>query len=92
MKTLFATALASVASAGTTHDFFAETNLICELCQQAVEFAASDLDNDLDVLYALYPKLNQLVNERYPLHEEVKLEAPLETCLLLELCEKKSVY
>jgi hypothetical protein len=39
MKTVFATALVTFASAGKVHPSFAESNFICNLCKDVVKHA-----------------------------------------------------
>ena len=43
-------ALAALANA-KPHEFFAESNYICEMCQKAVEFANAGDNDSLDKLY-----------------------------------------
>ena len=57
MKSIFAAALIAFANAGKVHDFFAENNFICSICEIAVEHAATGRDMELDQLYALFPAI-----------------------------------
>jgi len=48
MKSLFASALLAFVNAGKVHEFFAEQNFICSVCEMAVEHAAAGRDMELD--------------------------------------------
>ena len=62
MRTVFATAMMAVASASKVHDFFAEQNFICGICQQAVEYAKKGDNQMLSSLYELFPALEHKVS------------------------------
>jgi len=55
MKSFFAAAIVAVTQASNVHDFFAESNYICELCQTAVKMDAQGADAALDKLYEIFP-------------------------------------
>lgn len=63
MRSFALATLAAIATAGKVHDFFAESNFICELCQDVVHHAAKGADEELDKIYAQFPKLQELVNK-----------------------------
>lgn len=62
MRSFILTALAAFASAGKVHDFVAESNFICEMCQKAVKYAAKEQYDEIDALYELFPALQTRIN------------------------------
>ena len=91
MRSIFAAAILAVANAGKVHEFFAESNFICGICQEAVKTAANGTFEELDALYEVFPELHARINAHYGQKELVNLNAPLATCEALELCDKESV-
>lgn len=65
MRTIFASALLTYASAGRVHEFFAENNYICNLCEIAVGHAVNGREDELDQIYSLFPELSLRINENY---------------------------
>ena len=47
MRSFALAIVCAVANAARVHEFFAEKNYICELCKQAVGYAAKGRDIDL---------------------------------------------
>jgi len=91
MRSLFAAALIAVANAGKVHQFFAENNFICEMCQDAVKFAEKGMYEEIDSLYKLFPVLEERIMAFSDRMELVNLNSPFATCQNLSLCEKDSV-
>ena len=84
-------ALAALANA-KPHEFFAESNYICEMCQKAVEFANTGDNDSLDKLYKVLPALHERVNAQHGKPELINLHRPKETCEALDLCEKPDIF
>ena len=57
MRSIFATALLAYANASNVHEFFAESNFICGICQHAVEYAKKGDTDSLTTLYEMFPAL-----------------------------------
>lgn len=91
MRTVFAAAIIAVANAGKVHQFFAENNFICEMCQDAVKFAGKGMFEEIDSLYKLFPVLEEKIMTFSEQMELVNLSNPFATCQNLSLCEKESV-
>ena len=62
MRSIFAAAVLAVANASNVHDFFAESNFICGVCQQAVEYAKKGDTNSLNTLYEMFPALESRIS------------------------------
>jgi len=73
MRSIFATAIIAFANAGKVHEYFAESNLICGICQDAVKTAANGTFEELDALYTVFPGLQTRVNQKYGQKELVNL-------------------
>jgi cathepsin B len=87
MKSFIATTIAASASA-RVHEFAAESHLICELCQKAVDYEKNNKFEDLDNLYELFPKLEErIVSFKDSITDIVNLQDPVGTCQRLNLCE-----
>ena len=91
MRIIFASALLAFASAGKVHEFFAEQNYICSICEIAVEHAANGRDMELDQLYALFPALQARINNAKTDASKINLDNPRGTCNALELCAEESI-
>jgi len=92
MRAVFAAALASYATAGKVHDFFAETNFICNLCTKAVDMARNEQYDEIDALYELFPALQERFNEHYSERNSiVDLTKPLATCQKMNMCESDNM-
>jgi len=87
MKYAFAAALAAFANAGKVHDFFAETNLICNLCKDVMGHAMDNNDDAIDEIYQLFPKLQERINAFQGSNELIDFSQPEATCVNMELCE-----
>ena len=48
MRSFALAAIAAFANARRSHNFYAESNFICELCHNVVEYAAAGKDEELD--------------------------------------------
>lgn len=53
----FVSAVLAVGASARVHKYFAERNLICEVCQDAVKYEANNEHERLDGLYETFPKL-----------------------------------
>ena len=62
MKSAFIASLVAYANAGRVHEFFAETNLICNMCQEVMTHANNNNDAAIDDIYTLFPKLQERIN------------------------------
>lgn len=91
MRTVFATAMMAVASASKVHDFFAEQNFICGICQQAVEYAKKGDNQMLSSLYELFPALEHKVSAFNGNEDLIDLSNPSATCENLNLCARENV-
>jgi len=89
MRTFAIAAIAAVSNAFQSHEFFAESNLMCKLCVEVVDHATNGRVEEVENLYALYPKLEQAIysqdisNFPHPTGESV--------CRFLRLCSAESV-
>jgi hypothetical protein len=87
MKSFIATTIAAGAAA-RVHEFAAESHLICQLCQRAVEYEKNNAHEDLDNLYELFPKLEEkIVSFKDNITDIVNLNDAEGTCQRLNLCE-----
>ena len=91
MKTFALATLAALTSAGKVHEFFAESNYICEVCKMAVEFANNGNADKLDQLYKIHPTLQTRINAKYGSPEIINFSKPQATCEALELCDKPDI-
>ena len=80
--------LAAFTNAGKVHDFFAESNYICELCKSTVDLAAKGEHAKIEALYQQFPKLEERINYFMDHEELVILSDPLQTCKNIQLCEE----
>ena len=90
MRSFAIAAVAAISNAHQVHEFFAESNVICNLCQEAVEHVANDRQQDVADMFALYPKLEQIINAASG-EFEIDLSQPETTCQNLKLCNNESV-
>jgi len=89
----FALAAISAVNARKVHEFFAENNYKCELCQQIVEYAKEGKDDEMDMIYRQFPSLLDQINSFYPRRDEiVDYSDPLGTCQRMELCEDPDIF
>jgi ABC-type branched-subunit amino acid transport system ATPase component len=86
MKSAFIAGLATFANAGVVHEFFAETNLICNMCKEVVNHANNNNDEEVDAIYALFPKLSERINAFAGKNELIDLSQPERTCINMNLC------
>jgi len=91
MKSFAIAALVALTNAGKVHEFFAESNYICEMCKMAVEFANSGNTEKLEQLYEIHPALQTRINSKYGSPEIINFSKPQVTCEALELCEKPDI-
>ena len=80
MRSFALAIIAAVANAARPHEFFAENNLICELCKKAVEHSAKGRNLQLEALFEHFPKLEQRFNEFAGDLEKINLTEPEATC------------
>ena len=92
MKTFAIAALAALTNAGKVHEFFAESNYICEMCKMAVEFANDGNTEKLEQLYTIHPALQTRINSKYGAPEIINFSRPQTTCEALELCDKPDIF
>lgn len=85
MKSFAIATLAALANA-KVHDFFAESNYICEMCKTAVEYANENKYDKLDQLFTVHPALQTKINAKHGSPELINVRRPKETCEALELC------
>ena len=91
MRTIFASALIASAYASKVHPFFAESNFMCEMCQDTVVYASKGMTEEIESLYKLFPVLEEKISA-FSGHEElINLADALGTCQNLMLCEKESI-
>jgi len=84
----FVTAVLAAGASARVHEYFAETNLICSICQDAVKYEANNQHEDLDNLYEMFPKLEEKIQTfQDSISEIVNLQDALGTCQRLNLCE-----
>ena len=86
MRSFALAAIAAFANARRAHEFYAEANFICNLCQNVVEHAAKGQDTELDQLYEKFPKLQERINAFADRPELVELSQPEQTCINIEIC------
>ena len=93
MRSLFAASIISAAAnAGRVHEFFAESNFICEMCVDAVTLASEGKIYEVESLYRLFPKLEEKIsNFAHGNNELINFENPKATCQNLMLCETESI-
>lgn len=88
MRTIaFTASLIAFANAGVVHEFFAETNLICNLCKEVIEHSANSNDTAIDEIYALFPKLQARIEAFSGSNDLIDLSQPLRTCSNMNMCE-----
>ena len=92
MRTFALATLAALTYAGKVHEFFAESNYICELCQQVVDYTNKGYDEKIDQIFALHPALQTRINAHYGSPRLFNMREPLETCRALDLCETPDIY
>ena len=91
-RALALTAIAAV-NAKKVHEFFAENNYMCELCQKIVEYAKNNDDEGMYEIYNQFPHLLTKINSYYPQREEiVDYNDPVGTCKRMELCEDPDIF
>lgn len=91
MRSFAIAAILGFVSAERVHDFFAERNLICNLCEQVVGLGADKAHEEIENLYSMYPKLEQKIaawNGRYDMIDWTDAK---KTCTNLQLCADDSV-
>jgi cathepsin B len=90
MRAFIASAIAFVAVSAKVHEYPAEANFICEMCQKAVNLANDGKDDELESLYELFPALQTRVNSFFAVRNEiVDLTAPHSTCEAMKMCESE---
>jgi hypothetical protein len=80
MRSIFATALLAFANASNVHEFFAESNFICGVCQQAVEYAKKGDAGSLTSLYEMFPALEKRISAFDGNDSLIDLSKPELTC------------
>lgn len=80
MKFAFIAGLAAFANAGRVHEFFAETNLICNLCKDVMNHANNGNDSAIDDIYKLFPKLQERINAFKGSNELINFAEAERTC------------
>jgi len=88
MRSYAIAAIAAVANAGKVHEFFAESNFICELCKSSIEYVAKGHHGKLYELYDQFPKLKELQDEFGDRQDLINLSRPEESCKNIQLCEE----
>jgi hypothetical protein len=91
MRSIFATALLAIANASNVHDFFAESNFICGICQQAVDYAKKGDTESLSTLYEMFPALETRISAFNGNDDLINLSNAEVTCQNLSLCAKENV-
>jgi len=76
MRSIFAAAVLAVANASNVHEYFAESNFICGVCQQAVEYAKKGDANSLTTLYEMFPALEARISAFNGNDSLINLEKP----------------
>lgn len=89
MKTFFAAGLMAFTQAAA-HEYFAESNFICGICQDAVKMAADEAFDELEKLYEVFPALEKKIESFMGAHDLIDLHNPEKTCQNFNLCEKES--
>ena len=88
-----ALATVSVANAKKVHDYFAENNYMCELCNKVVEYARDGNDDGMEAIYKQFPGLLDRINKFYPERDEiVNYNDPQGTCVKMNLCEDLDIF
>lgn len=91
MKSVFAAALMAAVNANNVHEFFAESNFICGICQEAVTHAKNGNMQELTQIYTIFPALEEAMDSYTGSLERLDLTKPEQTCTALNLCARESV-
>lgn len=91
MKSAFIAGLVAFANAGRVHEFFAETNLICNMCQEVMEHANTNNFTAIDEIYTLFPKLQEKMNAFEGSNDLIDFSQPKKSCQNLSLCEHETI-
>lgn len=76
MKSIFASALMAAVSANNVHKYFAESNFICGICQEAVTLANNGQMEELGQIYKLFPALEAAMDSYIGSIDELDLTKP----------------
>ena len=79
MRSFFAAGLIAFTNAAV-HEFFAESNFICGVCQEAVNLARTENFDELEKLYDLLPALAEKVESFKGDASMINLSQPEQTC------------
>ena len=90
MKIAFIAALTTFANAGSVHEFFAETNLICSLCKNVLKYPQLNNNVEIDGIFAQYPKLAQRIKAYLNSNHCNDITSAENTCIKMNLCEGKN--
>ena len=92
MRSIIAAVALAAANASNVHEYFAESNFICGMCQQAVEYAKKGDITNLTSLYEQLPALEARISSFSGNDSLINLEKPELTCQNLSLCPTENIH
>ena len=91
MQSFALVTLTAIASAGKVHSFFAESNLMCSLCETVIEKTMAGHTEEVNALFTQFPKLQMKIEHGLEAISNINFRDATGTCKQINMCEEQSM-